>query len=157
MTSNPHPSLESASRLWSAYKEDSNCGSGNYDVWYFGDNETDADSLVELVLTGTKRATASALWAYESDGERIPQSGDFAVVTNWAGIARCVIRTTEVTVVPYNEVTEAFAAVEGEGDQSLKYWRDVHWPYFTREMARIGRDLTEEMPVVCHQFALAYR
>ncbi len=147
---------DSVSRMWNAYKTASNCTSSHYDVWFFGDNEVDADELVELVLAGTKRATAPALWAYESDGEQVPQPGDLTVVTNWAGIAKCVIRTTEVEIVPYNRVTAAFAAIEGEGDKSLKYWRAVHWPYYTREMSRIGRELSDTLPVICQQFEVVY-
>jgi uncharacterized protein YhfF len=148
---------DSVSRMWQAYVTECGVAPGNYVAWYFGDNETDANGLVELVLAGVKRGTASALWAHESDGDPIPQPGDLAIVTNWSGVAKCIIRTTEVSIVPYNEVTEAFAAIEGEGDKSLRYWKELHWPYFAREMNRIGRDLTDTIPIVCHQFELVYR
>jgi uncharacterized protein YhfF len=69
----------------------------------------------------------------------------------------CVIETTQVHVSPFEEVSEAFAAAEGEGDGSLKYWRDAHWPYFARECRRIGRAPDARMPVVCERFALIYR
>ena len=147
---------ESVSQMWSAYGKECDAAPGNYDVWYFGDNEADANELVELVLAGIKRGTASALWAHESDGEPIPKPGDLAIVTNWVGEAKCIIRTTEVNVVPYNEVSEDFAAIEGEGDKSLRHWRNLHWPYFTREMLRIERELTDRIPIVCHQFELAF-
>ena len=35
------------------------------------------------------------------------------------------------------EVTEDFAAAEGEGDGTLAYWRRVHWSYFGRECERL--------------------
>jgi len=147
---------ESILQLWRAYEALDHFASRPYRVWYFGDNQDDADGLVALVLAGTKQATASALWAHESDREPIPATGDLCVVTNWAGLAQCIIRTTFVEVVAYNEVTPAFAAIEGEGDKSLAYWKTVHWPYFSREMRRIRRELTELIPVVCHQFELVY-
>ncbi len=147
---------DSAARMWRAYQQRSHAAPGNYSVWYFADNEADANGLVALVLSGAKRATASALWAHEFDGKPVPEPGDLAVVTDWSGTAQCIIRTTEVEVVPYSEVAEAFAATEGEGDLSLNYWREVHWPYFGREMRRIGGTLTETLPVVCHQFEVVY-
>lgn len=148
---------DSAARLWHAYQQaGGDGGPADYSVWYFADNEADANGLVELVLAGAKRATASALWAHETDGKPVPRPGDLSIVTDWGGTAKCIIRTTAVNVVPYDEVTDAFAATEGEGDLSLSYWREVHWPYFAREMRRIGRELNPTLPVVCHEFEVVY-
>lgn len=49
-----------------------------------------------------------------------------------------------------------FAAIEGEGDGSLSYWRDAHWRYFGRECHRIGKELSLQMLVVCEQFKVVY-
>ena len=59
-------------------------------------------------------------------------------------------------IAPYEEVGEAFAAAEGEGDGSLRYWREVHWLYFSRECARLGKQPSLTMPVVCERFTLAF-
>ena len=40
--------------------------------WSFGATPEHADGLLELVLDGTKTATASALWDYEAEGEELP-------------------------------------------------------------------------------------
>ena len=66
-------------------------------------------------------------------------------------------RTTEVEVVPFNEVSAQFAAREGEGDGSLVYWRKAHWSFFSRECQRIGRLPSETMPVVCSSFEVLRR
>ena len=68
----------------------------------------------------------------------------------------CIIETNVVTVVPFEEVPEDFAAAEGEGDKSLRYWREAHWAYFGRECQRIGKELSLRMPVVCERFAVVY-
>lgn len=74
-------------------------GSGaTYEAWHFCDNASDANELAELVLSGRKRATAGALWSYEDEGEPLPKVGDFAIVTDWANRARCVIRMSSVEV-----------------------------------------------------------
>jgi uncharacterized protein YhfF len=77
-------------------------------------------------------------------------------MTDWQGKPLGVIETEVVEVVPFEEVTEAFAAREGEGDKSLRYWREVHWACFGRECRRIGREPDMRMPIVCEQFALVY-
>ena len=127
-----------------------------YAAWHFCDNQKDADELVELVLAGQKRATAGALWSYEAEGEAIPAVGDFSVVTEWSGVARCVIRTIAIEIMPFDEVTEEFAATEGEGDGSLEYWRRGHWAHFTREAELSGRMPTPDMPVVCERFEAVF-
>ena len=127
-----------------------------YDTFCFGDRQSLADELVALVLAGQKRGTAGLYWAFEADGRSLPYPGALSVVTDWAGAPRCVVETTAVDVVPYDQVSAEFAAIEGEGDLSLEFWREAHWDYFGRECARIGRLPAEDMPVVCHRFALRY-
>ena len=58
--------------------------------------------------------------------------------------------------MPFNEVDAEFAFDEGEGDQSLDYWRTVHWDYFSRRCAKIGKEPSLEMPVNCERFELLY-
>ncbi|MFU8817143.1 MAG: ASCH domain-containing protein [Pseudomonadales bacterium] len=127
-----------------------------HEAFHFDDHEASANGLCRLVLAGRKRATAALLWAHEVDNRRLPEPGDLSVVTNWAGDPQCVIETRAVDVVPFEEVSAEFAAVEGEGDGSLRYWRDVHWDYFGRECERIGRLPDRRMPVVCERFEVIY-
>lgn len=127
-----------------------------YEVCVFGDSEDLANELAELVLRGTKRATAGSVWSYEDEGKRIPISGDLSIVTNWAGSPLCIIETESVEVVPFSEVSSEFAATEGEGDGSLSFWREAHRQYFTRECARAGRQFSENMLVACERFKVAY-
>lgn len=128
----------------------------SYEAWHFCDNQADADELAALVLAGRKRATAGAAWAYEQEGEALPRPGDLHVVTDWGGTAKCVIRLTAVEVVPFDEVTEEFAAAEGEGDGSLAYWREAHRTAFARECERMGMQPALDMPVVCQRFEVVF-
>ena len=63
-----------------------------------------------------------------------------------------VVQNQSVEIVPFNEVTAEYAAIEGEGDGSLDYWRRTHEAFFSRECKRIGRQPSENMPVVCCVF-----
>ena len=127
-----------------------------YDVDFFADNEQDANELLELVMNGTKRGTAALLWEYEAEGKRLPQPGDLSIVTDWDGSPHCVIETTRVDIRAYQDVDQEFAAIEGEGDHSLEFWRNAHWPYFGRRCAELGLERSDEMPVVCEQFRRVY-
>lgn len=128
-----------------------------YEVCVFGDSEVLANELAELVLRGTKRATAGSVRSYEDEGKRLPMPGDLSIVTNWAGSPLCVIETESVEVVPFSEVSSEFAATEGEGDGSLSFWREAHRQYFTRECDRAGRQFSENMLVACERFKVVYQ
>ena len=127
-----------------------------YDVFHFDDNEAGANKLADLVLQGRKLATASLLWEYESGGKRQPRTGDLSIVTDWEGIPLCVIETLDVEVRAFEDVDQEFAAAEGEGDLSLKYWRDTHWKYFRRVCSELGRESSYDMPVVCERFRVVF-
>lgn len=126
------------------------------DAWHFCNDEESANHLAELTLSGTKRATAGAVWSYEAEGEAIPQPGDLSIIINWQKEPVCIIETQQVDITPFNEVSEEFARVEGEGDKSLAYWKKVHWAFFSEEMEEIGRKTAESMPVVCERFRVIY-
>jgi uncharacterized protein YhfF len=146
----------SVSAMWNAYldslQDASEALERGCDSYYFCDNQHDADNCGALVLAGCKQASAAALWVYELEQAALPAAGDYAVVTNWAGEALCVIRTTSVETIPFDQVSEAFAAAEAEGDGSLAWWRETHRAAFTRELACWGREPAADMPVVCERF-----
>ena len=122
------------------------------EAFHFDDNEPSANELAELVVQGRKRATAALLWSHEVEGKPLPKPGDLSIVTDFSGTPRCVIETVRVDIVPFDQVTEEFAAVEGEGDGSLAYWRAAHERFFARECKRIGREPATDMPVTCELF-----
>jgi uncharacterized protein YhfF len=125
--------------------------------WYFCDNKKDADYCANLVIEGTKRATATSLWWFKKNNEPLPKKGNLYIVTDWDGKAKAIIETTQIDLVPYNEVTEAFAATEGEGDKSLAYWKRVHWDYYSREMKPEGESPTQDMLIACEQFKVIWK
>lgn len=120
----------------------------------YGDSEALSKSLIALILKGRKRAGTSLLWGLEADGEELPRVGDIEIVIDFHGVPALVTRVETVEVVAFSEVTAAYAAIEGEGDGSLAYWREGHWAFFARECAKIGRRPSEHMPVVCSTFTL---
>ncbi|WP_341206392.1 ASCH domain-containing protein, partial [uncultured Psychrosphaera sp.] len=85
-------------------------------------------------MQNIKKATSPSLWWFHANDEILPNVGDLNIITNWNGEAQCIIETTKVSIVPFNEITEEYAALEGEGDKTLKYWKQVHWSYYHREL-----------------------
>lgn len=126
------------------------------DCFHFELTEELANELLRLVLIGQKKATSSSLWAYKNEGDRIPEKGDLSIVTNWDGIPRCVIETTNVTILPFKDITYDICKREGE-DDSLKSWREGHINFFTSEGKELGYTFTEEMPVIFEDFKVVFK
>jgi uncharacterized protein YhfF len=126
------------------------------DVFHFELTEKLANELLRLVLIGQKRATSSSLLGYEIDGDRVPQVNDLSIVTDWGGEPYCVIKTTNVRVLPYREITFDIAKLEGE-DDTLESWQRGHTAFFKAEGAELGYEFTEDMPVIFEEFEVVYQ
>ena len=151
---------KSVKEMWRNYltsiDENIKNNSNNYSSWFFCDSEKSANELAELVKQGIKKATTSLYYFYEVEDEDLPKEKEFSIVTDWDGIAQCIIQTNRVTVIPFKEVTEKFAKAEGEGDMSLEYWQKVHRDFFTEELKSGKIEFSEDMLVVCEEFEMIY-
>jgi uncharacterized protein YhfF len=122
-----------------------------YQVWHFANDRDTAKKLVNLVLSGKKKATAS-LMEHESDSGDGGIIGGYSIVTDFDGNPQCVIQTTEVRHLPFREVDAEFAFDEGEGDQTLDYWRAAHTKFFTECCEELGLEFNESMLICCKRF-----
>lgn len=118
--------------------------------WHFEITEKASNYLLGLVLEGKKRATASSLWAYELD-DPITHMGEQSVITYWDGTPACVVRTTNVRILPFCDITFDIAKLEGE-DENLESWRRKHKRFFEEEGKQVGYEFTEDMLVVFEEF-----
>ncbi|MCY6354407.1 ASCH domain-containing protein [Clostridium sp. ZS2-4] len=152
---------KSVQEMWKNYLasigENINNTNKNYTSWYFCDNEKSANDLAKLVREGIKRGTTSLYYWYELENEELPTEDNYSIITDWNGIVQCIIRTKKVTVRPFKDVNEEFAKIEGEGDKSLKYWREVHVHFFTKELEEEEKEFSEDMLVVCQEFEVVYK
>jgi len=120
--------------------------------FYFCDNKKDADECAELVVKKIKQATSPSAWWFKKNNEPFPKAGDIAIVTNWDGNPKAIIRTTKVEIVKYKNISPEYARLEGEGDKTLEYWKKVHWIYYQNEMKEFNEFPTEDMEIVCEHF-----
>ena len=113
----------SGKELWELFVKKNDIAETDYEEFAFGD---DSDLLAYLVKIGEKTATASAYPLYELEDEPLPKVGSYSVVLDSKDNAVCIIQTTKVSVVPFNEISKEHAYKEGEGDKSLDYWKRVY-------------------------------
>ena len=150
----------SVSKMWDKYlstiKDTEKPRANRFSVWHFSDKKELANELAKLVLKGIKRGTTSSLLALQHENEPIPEAGAYSIITDYDGNAQCVIRTTEITITPFNMVTADFASIEGEGDKSLEYWQKVHRRCLTEELESLGIGFSEDTPVICETFEVVF-
>lgn len=119
--------------------------------WHFENNEKAANELLNLVLQGKKRATSSAYIVYELEGLPVPKIGDQSIITYFDGTKGCLIETTDVKIIPYNEMTYDIIKLEGE-DENLESWKYNHEKFFKEDGRLYGYEFSEDMLVVFEIF-----
>jgi uncharacterized protein YhfF len=122
----------------------------------FGDSAELADELIDLIVHGSKRATASALVEYELQGAPLPRQGMLSIATDGAGRARAVLRTTEVRIGPLTSVDDSFAWAEGEGDRTREWWLAAHQAFFRRYLPTIGANFDPDAATVFERFEVLF-
>ena len=139
--------------IWESFCKKNHLSNEVYEVWAFGN---EPDKLAELVLQGIKTATSSLYALYELEKELLPKEGSYSVIMDSREEAKCIIKTTRVYVIPFNQVSDTHAYREGEGDRSLAYWRKVHKKFFADCLREVGLSFSEAMDVVCEEFEIVY-
>ena len=84
----------------------------------------DTDKLVQLVLDGKKTATTSL---YELDN--VSKVGDISILTDLKDNNVCFIKTINVIITEFKNITWDLAELEGE-NKSLNEWKESHMNYF---------------------------
>ena len=97
-------------QFWLEFCETSGINSETpYQVWFFGNTEEMAKELAKLVISGKKTATASLVEFNKKHPEVAPIDDGYSVITDFHGNPLCVIQTTEIRQIPFDEVDAEFA------------------------------------------------
>ncbi len=120
--------------------------------WSYGDDD-EAAELLARVLDGRKTATALAVAELEQVGLELPRVGDLSIVVDGAGNPRALLRTVEVEILPFDQVTAEQAAAEAEDDGSLESWRSHHEASWRRVL---GDAFSPTIDVMMERFELVY-
>lgn len=120
--------------------------------WSYGEGP-EAEDLLGRVLDGSRTGTATVLAQLTSAGLDVPRVGDLSIVTDAGGEPKAVLRTTEVEVVTFDEVTAEHAAAEGGADATLESWVAEHEASFG---AVLGDDFSPASEVVLERFEIIY-
>ncbi|HCJ49589.1 MAG TPA: ASCH domain-containing protein [Microbacterium sp.] len=148
-----------ADRMWEAYRAArprAVTAGPDYTVEHFGDSARLADELLEIVLSGRKRATSELVDDFIARGDAMPRIGSHWIACDSTGAPRILIRSVELRVGAFDSVDAEFAAAEGEDDLSLESWQREHRRYWTRVAAARGAVWSEEDEIVFERFAVVW-
>lgn len=107
--------------------------------WKFGTNN---DYLVDLVLSGKKRATTSLY-----DSADFSTVGEVSILTFSDGSIACITKTSRVVVTEFKNITWDLAKLEGENN-SIDEWKEEHIEFFKS----IDNNFNENTKVVFEVF-----
>ena len=144
-----------AGDLWKAYVDNGNKDE-KHESWAFCGGGKEADELLSLVKEGKKRGTASSLIAYSVENEPVPKVGDKSIILDSKNRAHLIIVTRKVTVTPFLQVHPYHGYLEGEGDRTLKFWREVHEIFFKPDYEAAGKDFDPMGEAVLEEFDVIY-
>ncbi len=153
------PDRVAGAAMWEAYAAahpEAVAAGAECTVERFGDSERLADELLQIVLSGRKRATSELASEFLAAGEPLPRIGSHWIACDGRGVPRIVIRSTELRVGPFGSVDAAFAADEGEDDGSVASWKAEHRRYWQRTTAARGATWSEDDEIVFERFAVVW-
>jgi uncharacterized protein YhfF len=142
--------------FWQPFARHADLVDTDYQVVAFGDSAAMATELAELVVAGTKRATASLARDYQDERAPSPAVGDHVVVIDGTGAPRCIWRTTDIEIKPLEAVDARFAWDEGEGERTRAWWLAAHHRYFGRQAAREGFACDDAIETVFERFTVVW-
>lgn len=148
-----------AALMWEAYGSahpEAVAAAPEYTVEHFGDSARLADELLEIVLSGGKRATAELVADFLARGDAIPRIGSHWIACDGSGAPRVVIRSVELRIGDFDSADAAFAADEGEDDLTLESWQREHTRYWTRVAAARGAVWSPKDEIVFERFAVVW-
>lgn len=113
----------------------------------FGDTPTLIDALADLIKQGIKTASCAR---FDKDSET-PKVGQRMVVLNSKKIRICIIEITKTEIMPFDQISEKFAFLEGEGDRTLSFWRKEHQRFFASH-----NKFSPDMLLLCEYFKVIH-
>ena len=145
-------------KFWFEYLEKNNLPkttpySGEF---ILGEDEVSCLQLSALILGGKKTGSFTALDSFIIDNEPLPKAGSNYVVADWNEVPLCIMQTTKVTILPYNQITWEMAEKEGEED-SFESWKESHNEFFEYDAEIMGYEFKPDMPVVFEEFKVIYK
>jgi len=138
-----------AEAYWQAFRRHEGMNSSRYEVTSFKTPREAAESLLELMIAGVMRATASPMPIFGPRHEEpVPEVGDYAVLLDTHNRPQLIWRTTGVSVGPLSAVTDGFIWQSGEDSGEREHWLARIASNFGQNGKRYGFEMHADIETV---------
>lgn len=143
--------------FWGAFLEETGTPETTvlHNYTYFGDSEEVSVAVLEQLLSREKTAVSHCIPAYLTTKKRMPQIGDYTMVTDFYGNPCCILHTTDVTLAPMPELSEALIGQDCPG-VTREAWLGQKRTEYTAAAKRYGFHYHDEIPVLMETVELVY-
>ena len=124
----------------------------SYRVKRFGNDPAMSRLLLDLIRSGKKTGTFGLEWEFEARPDERPEAGDLYVVTDSDGEPGALIRVTGTEVVPFSAIGAEHLQHEGPALREPAAWRKVHWAFWMPALQAMGREPSDDMPILIQRF-----
>jgi uncharacterized protein YhfF len=131
-------------------------GQGDYAVRWIGLDHTTTEEVLELIRSGDKTGTFTLPWIFEKTGDPTPSIGDTIILIDYGGHPQLILRLTEISTVPFGQISEIHTAVDGSPVRDLAIWKPLHTQYWNNMLAEFGTRVSDELPVWIEKFDLVF-
>mgnify|MGYP003342674534 FL=1 len=107
----------------------------------FGTPGESRSRLIDLVVSGQKRATAGLLHDYAKENEAVEHVGECLAMLDNEGKHVATLQVTRVKTSRFVDVPDEFALTEAEGDLNAADFRASYREYWTKA----GESITDEI------------
>ncbi len=121
----------------------------------YGDDAESCDETVRRIISRQCTAVISSLDQFQSSGRPIPAGGEYRILLDSAGRARCVLLSERSRLCAFRSIPEEIALREGL-DRSFEAWRSRHREILIREAARNNISFSLDVLMVVDAFQLVY-
>ncbi|MDG2242499.1 MAG: ASCH domain-containing protein [Rhodospirillaceae bacterium] len=147
---------ENTDAFWDAAKASGVPLGDDYWVRRIGANKATVDNILKLILSGEKCGTFGLKHLLDRQSGPGPVLDRYAVVIDMDGESHAIVKTTKLTPMAYQDITEEQLTIEGSGARTLERWQDIHWPYWTNRLKPHGIEPSQDMIVMVEHFDLIY-
>jgi uncharacterized protein YhfF len=142
--------------FWEEFRQARGVPQQPFDACRFAEDALLNDELLVLVLRGIKRATACLVRDVEAGYDMMARVGGHVVLLDGRDRPRAIWRTRTVDVKPLDQVDDAFAWDEGEGERTRDDWLAAHVRFYSGRAAREGFAFDASMPAVFERFTIVW-
>jgi uncharacterized protein YhfF len=125
-----------------------------YRVKRFGNDPAMSRLLLDLIRSGQKTGTFGLEWEFEERPRERPQPGDLIIVTDAGSEPGALIRVTGTEVVAFSAIGAEQLQHEGPALREPDAWRKVHRAFWTPALHAMGREPSDDMPILVQRFEL---